>query len=277
MPSRSLHFALNHMVCPRYSIEQLMRLAAELGIDAVELRNDVGDNSLATLEQAVAAGELARELGLSVLSVNALYPFNVWDKERAVQAEHLAERAAAAGARGLVLCPLVAASEDAPTATDVTKALVELGPILARHGLVGFVEPLGFPRSSLRLKADALAAIDEAVAILGPSEPARFSLVHDTFHHRGAGEESLFAARTGLVHLSGVEDPTLTFDAMLDGDRVLVGEGDRLDNVEQVRRLLADGYRGYLSFEPFAESVHALEDPADALARSIDVIRDGVA
>ncbi|PTL90288.1 xylose isomerase [Halomonas litopenaei] len=277
MPSRSLHFALNHMVCPRYSIEQLMRLAVELGIDAVELRNDVGDNSLATLEQAVAAGELARELGLSVLSVNALYPFNVWDKERAVQAEHLAERAAAAGARGLVLCPLVAAPDEAPTATDVVKALVELGATLDRHGLVGFVEPLGFPDSSLRLKADALAAIDEAVAILGPSEPARFSLVHDTFHHRGAGEAALFAARTGLVHLSGVEDPTLTFDAMLDGNRVLVGEGDRLDNVEQVRRLLADGYRGYLSFEPFAESVHALQDPADALARSIDVIRDGVA
>ena len=42
MPSRSLHFALNHMVCPRYSIEQLMRLAVELDIDAVELRNDVG-------------------------------------------------------------------------------------------------------------------------------------------------------------------------------------------------------------------------------------------
>ncbi len=277
MPSRSLHFALNHMVCPRYSIEQLMRLAVELGIDAVELRNDVGDNSLATLEQAVAAGELARELGLSVLSVNALYPFNVWDKERAVQAEHLAERAAAAGARGLVLCPLVAAPDEAPTATDVVKALVELGAILDRHGLVGFVEPLGFPDSSLRLKADAVIAIDEAVAILGPSEPARFSLVHDTFHHRGAGEAALFAARTGLVHLSGVEDPTLTFDAMRDGDRVLVGEGDRLDNVEQVRRLLADGYRGYLSFEPFAESVHALQDPADALARSIDVIRDGVA
>ena len=74
--------------------------------------------------------------------------------------------------------------------------------------------------------------------------------VHDTFHHKGAGEEEFFPERTGLIHISGLEDD-ITFNDMLDGDRVLVGPKDRLDNIEQLRTLLAAGYLGPVSLEPF--------------------------
>ncbi|MCW4628853.1 hypothetical protein [Marinomonas rhodophyticola] len=67
--------------------------------------------------------------------------------------------------------------------------------------------------------------------------------MHDTFHHKGAGEEEFFPERTGLIHISGLEDD-ITFNDMLDGDRVLVGPKDRLDNIEQLRTLLAAGYLG---------------------------------
>ena len=212
--------------------------------------------------------------GLEVVSVNALYPFNVWSDERARQTEALAALAAAAGATGLVLCPLNEGKmlEDTPEkAAALRAALTAIRPIVEAHGLKGFVEPLGFPVSSLRSKRYALAAIDD----IGGA--GVFSLVHDTFHHRGAGEEAVFAARTGLVHISGLEDPEISFTDMLDGHRVLVGPKDRLGNVEQLRELYADGYDGVVSFEPFAREVHALRDPIAAVRESMAFLRGALA
>ncbi|MFC3282715.1 TIM barrel protein [Litchfieldella rifensis] len=274
MSAQSLKFSLNHMVCPRLSAEQLIEAAKEMGLGAVELRNDVQANSITELGQARAAGKYAREFGIEVLSINALYPFNIWNDERATQAEKLAQLVDAAGGRGLVLCPLVdgdyRASEEEKHA-GLKQALTALDGILGRYDLQGFVEPLGFPISSLRTKEKAVRAIQE----LGLEQ--RFGLVHDTFHHQGAGETAFFAERTGLVHISGVEDPEIGFDDMLDAHRLLVGDRDRLDNVGQIKELLAAGYRGYFSFEPFAEQVHGLQDPLGAVRESIDYIRQQLA
>src|SRR5262249_39967410 len=109
-----------------------------------------------------------------------------------------------------------------------------------------------------------------AIEQLGPE--ASFRLVHDTFHHHLAGEEPLFARTTGLVHISGVSDPAGSVGAMRDPHRALVGHKDRLDNVGQVRPLVAAGYEGPFSFEPFASEVHALADPQKALKDSMDFI-----
>ena len=60
---------------------------------------------------------------------------------------------------------------------------------------------------------------------------------------------------------------------MLDPHRVLVDVRDRLENVAQVRALLARGFEGPYSFEPFAPEVHALADPEAALRESIDYLK----
>ncbi len=44
------------------------------------------------------------------------------------------------------------------------------------------------------------------------------------------------------------------------------GRGDRLGNIEQLRALRRGGYRGPLSFEPFAAELRHLADPAAAIA-----------
>lgn len=270
MAQDNLKFALNHMVNPRWSAEELIKTAAEMGIEAVELRNDVGDNSISDIATAKRAGEQARELGIEVLSINALYPFNIWNAERQAQAETLAEWASAAGSHGLVLCPLVDAdyaASDEERQASLEEALMALDKILAPYDLKGFVEPLGFSISSLRFKADAVATI-KALNL-----ESRFSLVHDTFHHKGAGETELFAEQTGLVHISGLEDTDVTLDEMLDSHRVLVSQDDRLANVEQLKRLLDGGYNGYVSFEPFAESVHQHPDTVAALRESMAFVQ----
>ena len=261
-------FGLNHMVCPTYSLKDFLMFSSQLGAQTVEFRNDVGDNSLTDLASAQMAGQLAKELNIKVLSINALYPFNVWNDERAQQAREMAELAKAVKAEGLVVCPLNDGNE--VSFDDLKYALSELAKILEEFDLKGFVEPLGFPISSLRSKRVAIEAIDA----IGQQD--RFSLVHDTFHHKGAGEEEFFPERTGLIHISGLEDD-ITFNDMLDGDRVLVGPKDRLDNIEQLRTLLAAGYAGPVSFEPFSKKVWDLPNPKQAVQDSIDFVNKSLA
>lgn len=260
----ALAFALNHMTTPKLGLDAFLSLARELGMEAVEIRNDLPGVALADGTPADAVRRAAADAGVAILSINALQRFNEWTPERESEAVELADYAAACGSRGIVLCPVCDG-----TAADQARleaALAALKPILAGRGLTGLVEPLGFGFSSLRCKADAAAAIR---AVGGETT---FRLVHDTFHHHIAGESELFPELTGLVHISGVADPEVAVADMRDPHRVLVGADDRLGNVEQVAALRRGGYAGPLSFEPFAPEVHALADPAAALSDSIAFI-----
>lgn len=257
-----MRFAINHITAPKLSLEEFFATARELGLTEVEIRNDLPD-IVGTVEPA-AVKAAAEKAGVTIISINALYPFNVWSGDLPARAVAMADYAAASGAKALVMCPLNDGTE--VSFDDLVAALTAMKPILEERGLTGLVEPLGFPVSSLRTKAEALKAIDAA----GGGDVYR--LVHDTFHHHLAGETVFFPERTGLVHISGVTDPAVSVADMLDAHRVLVDGGDRLENIAQIRTLQAAGYNGPYSFEPFASEVHALKNPAAALKDSIDHI-----
>jgi len=271
--SESPHFALNHVAVPGHSSHALMQLARSLGLKAIELRNDLPG---VAIQDGTPAAQVRREAGqadAAILSINALQRFDEWNNARAAEATALAAYARDCGARALVLCPTNARDDlrgAARRRSDLHAALRELAPILSAHGVRGLVEPLGFAECALRLKRDAADAI-EAVGGEGA-----FSILHDTFHHFVAMEQNVFPELTGLVHVSGVENRALAPDDVRDMHRVLVGPGDVLGSVEQVRRLRRGGYQGLLSFEPFAEQVHALADPAAALRASMATIRAGL-
>ncbi len=270
---RVLEFAVNHMVAPGLGVEAFFELAQRLGLTAVEIRNDLAGVALADGTPGHEVGALASAKGLRILSVNALQRFNEWTPVRAEEAKSLAAEASAAGAEALVLCPVNEEgfwSDDATRLAALREALSGLAPILAEAGLIGLVEPLGFAECSLRLKSEAVAAIDAVV------QGERFKLVHDTFHHFVAGETALFPERTGLVHISGVEDRAVPREAMRDPHRVLVGPGDLIDNLGQLRALAKGGYRGPASFEPFAAEVAGSADIAGDLSASIAFVADGL-
>lgn len=261
-------FALNHMCAPRLPVADFFALARGLGIDTVEIRNDLKGRAILDGTPADAVRAAAGEAGVRIATINALQKFNHWDDAREAEAIALADYAAAAGAQALVLVPAndgtrLAAEE---RAVDLRRALAALAPILAARGLGGLVEPLGFATCSLRLKAEAVEAI--AATATG----AVFRLVHDTFHHRVAGETETFPAMTGLVHVSGVTETEVAIADLRDAHRVLVDAGDRLDNIGQIAGLSRAGYRGVFSFEPFAASVHAAPDPAVDLKASMALI-----
>lgn len=257
-----MRFAINHITAPKLSLEEFFATARELGLTEVEIRNDLPD--IVGTVQPAAVKAAAEKAGVTIISINALYPFNVWSGDLPARAVAMADYAAASGAKALVMCPLNEGKE--VSFDDLVAALTAMKPILEERGLTGLVEPLGFPVSSLRTKAEAIRAIDAA----GGGDVYR--LVHDTFHHHLAGETEFFPERTGLVHISGVTDPAVSVADMLDAHRVLVDGGDRLENIAQIRTLEAAGYRGPYSFEPFAAEVHELKNPVAALKDSIDHI-----
>lgn len=268
MPTDTISFSLNHMVAPQLRPDAFLALCRAVGVEQAEIRNDLAGNAIADGTPAPEIGGLARDAGITLISINALQRFNEWTPARASEASELADYAKAAGAWALVLVPVNDGSgrADGERQANLRTALRALKPVLADRGLVGLVEPLGFTVCSLRSKreaAEAIADIDGA---------GTFRLVHDTFHHHLAGEPDLFAAQTGLVHISGVVDPSVAVGDMRDPHRVLVDGDDRLDNVGQIRALRNAGYTGPFSFEPFSPAVHQLADPASGLAASIAFI-----
>jgi 2-keto-myo-inositol isomerase len=265
----AMPFALNHIATPGLRFAPFLDLALGLGIEAVEIRNDLPGVEIADGTDPAELRAAAQARGVTILTINALYPFDVWNVERAEKAQHLAGYAAACGAQALVLCPLNSTEDrrsPSERADDLRAALKGLQPILQQQGIQGLVEPLGFEECSLRTKRAALDAIDAVDAA------AQFKVLHDTFHHYLASEREIFPARTGLVHISGVEDRSLAMNAIRDEHRVLVGAGDIMDNAGQIRALQAGGYAGPFSFEPFSKTVHELADPAAALRDSISFL-----
>jgi 2-keto-myo-inositol isomerase len=263
-----MQFALNHMVAPRLGYAEFFDLALRMGVNAVEIRNDIPVSLMGT-KNAKMIGKMAKDKGITIININGLQRWNQWNKKKADEANRLAEYIALAGGKNLILVPtndtkFKPAHEARLEGLRV--ALDGLKSILKDHGLIGCVEPLGFVECSLRLKSEALAAID---AVGGAK---RFKLTHDTFHHYVAGEKQIFADRTGLIHVSGVTDKKHTAATMRDPQRVMVDANDMIDNRGQVRALIAAGYKGYVSFEPFSAEVHKSKQIAREIARSMDYL-----
>ncbi|MBW8299083.1 MAG: TIM barrel protein [Hydrogenophaga sp.] len=267
-----MKFALNHMTAPAMPVADFFDLALSLGIHAVEIRNDLANNAIL---DGTAPGEirkLAEDRGIEIISINALQRFNEWSEARSREADELIAYARDCGANALVLVPKNDGTgiKDGERQQNLREALSALKPRLEAAGVIGLVEPLGFAVCSLSSKQEAADAIRDV------SGEDVFRLVHDTFHHHLAGEPAIFPAFTGLVHISGVTDPAVSFADMRDSHRVLVDRADRLDNIGQILALRAAGYDGPLSFEPFADSVHALSDPGAAVKASMDYITAAV-
>lgn len=268
----ALPFALNHMTTPHLTLGAFFKLAKSLDMLAVEIRNDLSSNAILDGTPAKDVAAFAEANGITIISINALQRFNEWNTARQAEAEELIAYARDCGAKALVLVPVNDGSGqvDGERQANLRTALVGLKPMLEKAGIIGLVEPLGFEICSLRSKTEAVDAIK---AVGGEST---FRLVHDTFHHHLAGEPATFPEMTGLVHISGVTDGRVSVSDLRDSHRVLVDEGDLLDNVGQIRILRQQGYDGPLSFEPFAAEVHDIADPAAALIASVNYIQSHV-
>ena len=265
--------SLNRMSAPRLALDAYLALCQRLDVRQIEIRNDLDGVEINDGTSAQHIKELTQAAGITVRSINALQRFDQFDATRGTEALTLIKYAAACGAEALVLCP-TNSLRDSRSATErhaaLVAALTALKPMLEQHGVQGLIEPLGFEECAVRRKSQAVLAMYDAGA------ENTFRLVHDTFHHHLAGEDIFFPNLTGLIHVSGVEDQGAAVAELRDKHRVLVGRADRLGNISQIRTLLARGYTGCISYEPFAEEVAASASIEQELRASIAFLRDGI-
>lgn len=262
-------FALNRTCAPHYSLAEFIALAQKVGVQAVEIRNDIEGREFA---DGMPASELKSRLddaGLKLASVNALQRFNEWTPTRAEDAKRLIAYSAELGAPGVVLCPTHLPGDDqhADAHARLCEGLAALKPIFADSGVIGYVEPLGMRHSSMNRQAQAIAALDD---IGGGGD---FQLCYDTFQHFRASDDALFPDRIRLVHISGIARPDLAPDELTEPDRGFVFLGDRVGNIARLRVMVDAGYSGFVSMEPFSPETQNDPKVADRLRASIDYIK----
>ncbi|AMG56536.1 TIM barrel protein [Pantoea vagans] len=248
-------FCVNRKIAPSLSIPPFFKLVCPLGIYKVELRNDMTSGRVSDNLSGDEVKALARESGIRIVTINALYPFNQLNEEVLQRARQLLSDAQAVGAESLVLCPL---DDGAPIcAADTISALKTLAPLFTDAGIQGLVEPLGFSQSSLRSATQAQTLIREA--------GVPFRLLIDTFHHHlfedaeQTFEQEIGIQQIGLVHLSGVTDPR-PVSQLTDEERIMLSADDRLRSKQQVERLEKMGYTGLYAFEPFSSVMNSWQE-----------------
>ena len=104
-------FCLNRKIAPSLSIEAFFRLVNSLGLNKVELRNDLPTGKVTDDLSHQQVRELADRYHIEILTINAVYPFNRRTEQVRGLAESLLQEARAIGAKSLVLCPLNDGSE----------------------------------------------------------------------------------------------------------------------------------------------------------------------
>uniref|UniRef100_UPI0028967720 TIM barrel protein n=1 Tax=Pantoea eucalypti TaxID=470933 RepID=UPI0028967720 len=164
-------FCINRKIAPRLSLEAFFQLVQRLGLSKVELRNDMPGGSVTDDLSTDQLRALADRYHIDIISINALYPFNHIDDALLSRAEALLQTAQQIGAKALVMCPLNEGITVSPQQTQA--AMQALAPRFAHYGILGLVEPLGFPVSSLR-------SVVQGQALLAAAG-VPFKLLLDTF------------------------------------------------------------------------------------------------
>jgi 2-keto-myo-inositol isomerase len=267
--------SLNRILLPGADLEDFFKLSADIGLHKIELRNDLAGIGIIEPYSPERVKGLSEKYDIKILTINALQQFNLGAvlPEKLPELEELIRLCVAIDCEAIVLVPTNDINEKRDSDVimqETVSALKAFGPLFEDHGIWGYVEPLGFEECSLRSKVIALQAIRE-------SGCRNYKIVHDTFHHHlGPDTDDTLKndydiSLTGLVHVSGVESQ-LASNQYKDDHRILITDRDRLKNREQLELLIQLGYKGDISFEPFAKEVQemGIEALKAAINQSID-------
>lgn len=254
--------SLNRIIYPKLKLEDFFKFAKDLGLNKIELRNDLPGGEIIDGYSHEQLKELSKKYGVEILTINALQKFNLDAilPETIKELKKLINLSLSIGCKAIVLCPNNEVNDKRNPGEifkETVKALKSFGPLFQDSGMQGYLEPFGFEECSLRSIVIAMKAIQES------GYPV-YKIVHDTFHHHigpdtfDTIENDYDISYTGLVHISGVEC-NIPVDEYRDNHRILVTEQDGLKNKEQIALLLKLGYAGNISFEPFSKKVQEME------------------
>ena len=253
---------LNRIIYPKLKLEDFHKFTKDLGLNKIELRNDLPGGKIIDGYTPGQLKELSKKYGVEILTINALQKFNLAEilPETIKELKKLINLSLSIGCKAIVLCPNNDVNDKRNSEEifeETVKALKSFGPLFKDSGLWGYLEPLGFEECSLRSIVTVMKAIQESGYTV-------YKIVHDTFHHH-IGPDTFEIIKndydisyTRLVHISGVEC-NIPVEKYRDNHRVLVTEQDRLQTKEQIALLLKLGYKGDISFEPFSKTIQEME------------------
>lgn len=277
---RRSQISLNRIAYPNITLDSFLKLASELKLSKVELRNDLPGGQVIDGMEEEQVCELADRYGISIITINALQRFNLASNlSRALEElEELLDLAVSIHCPAIVLCPL----NDSRDVRDPQRCFEETVECLQAYegmfteaGVTGYLEPLGFSESSLSSFITAQRAIGESGARC-------YRLLYDTFHsYLGPDsparlEEELDVGLVGLIHVSWIE-VDLPREQYRDEHRGLVTRADRFGTLKQIEYLSGRGFGGPVSIEPFTREVQILaeEQFRDDLQLSVDCLLAG--
>ena len=269
----NMRFAMNRTCTPQASLADFIGLVCASDVGAVEIRNDIVGQEFANGMAATEVRQRLSDAGLVVASVNALQRFNEWTAEREAEAISLVRYAATLGAPGLVMCPVHNSDHgwsEAQAEINLRDGLRRLRPILLDYGVTGYVEPLGMTGSTMKRQAMAVAAVADVDGW------DAYKLCYDTFQFFRCGDRELFPDHIGLAHMSGIARADLEPQALTEPDRGFVFDGDRVNNIAQLKALKAAGYTGFVSMEPFSPVTQQDPHILGRLRESLDLVGNAV-
>jgi 2-keto-myo-inositol isomerase len=275
---RKSKIGLNRILFPTANLEEFFKLSSHMGLHKIELRNDLPGAGIIEPYSPEEVKALSEKYNIKIITINALQKFNLGTvfPEVLEELKELIRLSIAIDCEAIVLVPNNDANDKRDSDVMMKETLAALkafGSLFEDNGIWGYVEPLGFEECSLRSKVVALQAIQE-------SGCKNYKIVHDTFHHYlGPDTDDTLKKNdydisyTGLVHVSGVES-NIPSNQFKDDHRILITDKDSLKNLEQLELLMKLGYKGDISFEPFAKEVQRMQTEAlkAAINQSIEFI-----
>ena len=255
-------FGLNRIMCPTLDMEEFFQLTNELGLNWVELRNDINGGKIIDFYSIQEIRNLAKQYNIQICSINALQRFNNLQEIDKIKEElnYLLTLAKNIYCQAIVLCPMNEENDHRCPEEQYHETiyiLKELINVFEDFGIMGYIEPLGFTTSSLSSVVSAMKVMKE-VGYKG------YKIVYDTFHHTIGPDDLNLLAReydiqfTGLMHLSSITTE-IPLNQYRDEHRNMDFSRDRINNKEQVDFFVNRGYQGVISFEPFTEEIQKLD------------------
>lgn len=267
-------FCVNRKIAPNLTIEQFFQLVSECGINKVELRNDMNTAGVIDDLSVDQFNQLKQKYNIEVISINALYPFNIIDDSLKNKAKELIKIAQQIDSKSLVLCPFNETLSISPQEKEklIADSVNYFNDLFVNAKVQGLIEPLGFNSSSLR----SFSFINNLIQ----QTNVHFKLVFDTFHAYlsevdEAEMKKINIDNIGLVHISGVTE-AIERDLLADEHRVMLSPEDILKSKQQINQLEVLGYQGIYSFEPFSSQLNtwSYTDIISAIKTSIRYINE---
>ncbi|BDR59929.1 TIM barrel protein [Lactobacillus xylocopicola] len=258
------NLCLNRKVLPGLPVAEFIKLAHDLGIKHVELRNDLaGAPNNANILDGMSISEfndLLTKYDVQVEDINSIGNTDslVQKNSNLDDLDEMIAIAKGIGAKKILFCPVMDKNDprsDNDKFSEGVKTIKLFSNRLQAEGMFGLFETLGFPESSIRTPFRAIDIIEAANA-------TNFKVVADLFHWfmGGVSPEDLFTkldvAKVGLIHMSTVE-VQLPKEELSDQNRVLLRDPnqDAISAYASINWFANSDFRGLFSFEPFSDEL----------------------